>query len=237
MSRKVVIGIADCGKFFNYEKWILQDPGVEVIRLGHRQNNFDEIKKCDGILLTGGEDIHPRFYHRPEYLKYCDQEDMDEKRDELELRMMDYTQENKIPLLGICRGFQIANVFFGGTLIPDIPAFGKPDHSKVKGVDRYHDVSVLDHSLLRKISGAGQGEVNSAHHQGADRVGTGLKVSAVSGDGIVEGLERKDPEGKPFLLLVQWHPERMNDQKSAFTKNIRMAFLENVRTADKSLNR
>ncbi len=227
--KKIVVGITDCGKYPNYEKWILDEPDVEVIRLGHSQNNFDDIGKCDGILLTGGEDVHPSRYNRPEYLTYCNQEDMDEKRDELEWKVLDYTQQNQVPVLGICRGLQMGNVFFGGSLIPDLLSFGKPDHSKTKGIDRYHDVKLKANSLLARIAGAQQGEVNSAHHQTADRIGDGLVVNAISEDGIVEGLERQHPEGKSFFLLVQWHPERMKDQESVFTKNIKSAFIDQVR--------
>ncbi len=229
MKQKIVIGITDCGKYPNYEKWILTEPDVEVIRLGHGQNNFDEIEKCDGIVLTGGEDVNPNRYNRPEYLKYCDQEDMDEKRDEFEWNVLEYTQQNKVPLLAICRGLQIGNVFFGGSLIPDLPSFGGKDHAKIEGKDRYHDVKVIGNSLLSAITGSQSGEVNSAHHQSADRIGDGLMVNAVSEDGVVEGLERQFPEGKPFLLMVQWHPERMTNRESTFTRNVKSAFLDQVR--------
>jgi putative glutamine amidotransferase len=143
---------------------------------------------------------------------------------------LEYTQQNQLPVLGICRGLQITNVFFGGTLIPDIPSAGKPDHSKIKGVDRYHAVNIEASSLLKKIAGEGEGEVNSAHHQGADRVGEGLRVNAVSADGIVEGLERQRTDGKSFLLLVQWHPERMTNQESPLVKNIKLSFLKSITT-------
>jgi putative glutamine amidotransferase len=228
VNEKTIIGITDCSKYPNYEKWILNEPGVAVVKLGHALNNFEEIKKCNAIVLTGGEDIHPRFYNRPEYLKFCEQDNIDERRDEFEWKVLEYTQQNQLPVLGICRGLQITNVFFGGTLIPDIPSAGKPDHSKIKGVDRYHAVNIEASSLLKKIAGAGEGEVNSAHHQGADRVGEGLRVSAVSADGIVEGLEWQRTDGKSFLLLVQWHPERMTNQESPLVKNIKLSFLKSI---------
>jgi len=230
VNGKTIIGITDCSKYPNYEKWILNEPGVEVLKLSHVKNNFDEIRKCHAVLLTGGEDIHPRFYNRPEYLKLCEQDNMDGKRDEFEWKVLDYTQQNQLPVLGICRGLQLANVFFGGTLIPDIPSAGKPDHSKIKGVDRYHMVNLEPSSLLLKIAGEEKGEVNSAHHQGADRIGQGLRVNAVSADGIVEGLEREKTNGHSFLLLVQWHPERMTDQGSPLVKNIKDSFLKSIRT-------
>jgi putative glutamine amidotransferase len=229
VKEKIIVGVTDCSKYPNYEKWMLKEPGVEVIRLGYRQNNFDDIAKCDGIVLTGGEDVHPLFYKRPDYFNYCDQDNLDEKRDEFEWKVMEYTQHHQIPVLGICRGLQIANVYFGGTLIPDIPSFGKPDHSKIMGVDRYHPVTVEGPGLLRKIAGTTGGEVNSAHHQAADKIGKGLAVNAVSADGIVEGLERENAGGKSFLLLVQWHPERMSDPESALVKNIKNSFLESCR--------
>lgn len=226
MTRTVTIGITDCSKYLNYERW-MQIPGVSIVKLS-KNSGPEAIQSCDGIVLTGGEDVHPRFYHKPEYLKFCEQDNMDEQRDEFELQVLKFTQQHHLPVLGICRGLQVANVFFGGTLIPDIPSAGKPDHAKVKGIDRYHTVKVEANSILNKITGEQSGEVNSAHHQAVDRVGNGLVVNAVSGDGIIEGLERKKPEGNPFLLLVQWHPERMSNPDSVFTRNIRSAFVDQV---------
>ena len=79
------------------------------------------------------------------------------------------------------------------------------------------------------LVGNENGEVNSAHHQSADSIGTGLRISATSTDGIIEALEREQPDGKSFLMLVQWHPERMIDQQSPFTKKIKQAFLESIK--------
>jgi putative glutamine amidotransferase len=226
---KIIIGVTDCGKYNSYAKWIASDPEIEAVKLGYRENTSDRIKECHGIVLTGGEDVHPRFYKKIEYLRYCDKDDMDEKRDEFELEVIRYSQENALPVLGICRGLQIANVYFGGTLIPDIPTFGKFNHSKVSGYDLYHAVQVDPNSMLKKIVNINTGEVNSAHHQSAEVVAPDLVANAVTIDGVVEGIERLHPEGKPWLQLVQWHPERMNDLDNAFTKNIRRSFIDAVR--------
>lgn len=230
MRQKIVIGITDCSKYLNYSNWILgYSEAVEVIQLSHWANNFEEIRKCQGIVLTGGEDVHPRFYNKPELYKYCYETDVSEARDEFELEVLKYTEANNIPVLGICRGLQIANVFFGGTLIPDIPIWGKFNHSKLPDdSDRYHKISVDPSSWLYTIIHKQDGTVNSNHHQSADIIGDGLIVSALSPDGVVEALERKEPNGKSFLCLVQWHPERMNDPESNFVKNIRAAFVEAV---------
>jgi putative glutamine amidotransferase len=227
--KKIIIGVTDCSKYDNYAKWIAQEPDVEAVKLGYKQDTFGDIKRCHGILLSGGEDVHPKFYNRPEYLSYCYLDDVDEKRDEFELEVIRYTQEKKLPLFGICRGLQIANVFFGGSLIPDIPTFKNSNHSKIEGEDRYHEIKTEASSQLRKLTGLEQGEVNSAHHQSVDRLGDGLVASAFSPEGIVEGIERQSPDGKPLLLLVQWHPERMINQDSAFTKKIRQSFLDPIR--------
>lgn len=227
--KKIIIGVTDCSKYDNYAKWIAQEPDVEAIKLGYKQDTFADIKRCHGILLSGGEDVHPKFYNRPEYFSYCYLDDVDEKRDEFELKVIHYTQEKKLPLFGICRGLQIANVFFGGSLIPDIPTFKNSNHSKIEGEDRYHEIKTEGSSQLRKLTGLEKGEVNSAHHQSVDRLGDGLVASAFSPEGIVEGIERQYPDGKPLLLLVQWHPERMMNQDSAFTKKIRQSFLDPIR--------
>ncbi len=224
----MIIGVTDCSKYANYANWILaHGPEVKVKKLTWQPSNMEEIKDCDGVVLTGGEDVHPRFYNRPDLYEYCYKDDVSEARDEFELKILEYTETNAVPVLGICRGLQIANVFFGGTLIPDIPRWGKFNHSKLPDdTDRYHSIQVDPASWLHKITGKGADQVNSNHHQSADAIGNGLIVSALSPDGIAEALERKNPAGASFLCLVQWHPERMNDQDSNFVKNIREAFIE-----------
>ena len=225
--KKITIGITDCSKYENYHRWFAVAEGVEVVRLSHHQKNLDDVGKCDGVVLSGGEDVHPRLYGKEEFFELC--HEVDEARDEFEWSVLDYTEGNKIPLLGICRGLQIANVFFGGTLVPHLPVSGKFDHSRKPSEDRYHTVEVDPDSLLQQTVQDTRGEVNSAHHQAADRVGKGLVTNALSPDGVVEGLEREEKNDAAFLLLVQWHPERMINLESRFSKNIRQRFLEAVR--------
>jgi len=227
MTEKVIIGITDCSKFENYQRWI-EDAGAQVVKLSYHKNNFGDVAKCNGIILSGGEDLHPRFYNKPEYVVLC--HEIDEVRDEFEWRVLELTEENKLPLLGICRGLQVANAFFGGTLIPHIPAFGKFNHSRTEIADRYHEVRVSTDSQLKEIVGETSGEVNSAHHQSADRIGKGLIANALSADGVVEGMEREQTHDGPFLQLVQWHPERMRNLESVFSRNIKEKFLEACKT-------
>ena len=228
--KRIVAGIAAGRKYENYFNWIAQISDIEIIKLDHGSGNFDSLKKCEGVVLSGGEDVHPRFYNKPEYVEKYNLDDLDEARDEFELKILSYAQQNQMPVLGICRGLQIANVFYGGTLVPDIPSFGKPDHTKYgEGRDRYHSIHVIKKSLLETIAGVGNGDVNSAHHQCVDRLGNGLIADAFSDDGIIEGIERKEINGNPFMLLVQWHPERMADRQSVFSKNIRDSFVKSMR--------
>lgn len=227
--KKIVVGITGCGKFSNYERWMLGETNVEVVELSGRKDNAQDLARCDGLLLTGGEDVHPKFYHQPEKLSLLKQDDMDEQRDEFELGVIGQALENNLPLLGICRGLQIVNVFLGGTLIADIPTIGKPDHSKVEGKDRYHLAEVAENTILKRIVQASQGEVNSAHHQAAENPGNDLVINALSPDGIIEGLEWREPAGRPYFMLIQWHPERMRDLQSPFSKNIRASFTAAMR--------
>jgi len=225
---KLIIGVTDCSKYDNYANWISAGENVEALRLSYKENNLEAIKRCHGILLTGGEDVHPRFYQKQEYLPLCYSDDMDERRDEFELSVLEFSQKYRIPVLGICRGLQITNVFFGGTLIPDIPTFGKFNHSKRAGNDTYHSILVNVNSLLYQQTNNAVGEINSAHHQSTERVGTGLVANSFSPDGVIEGLERLNPADHSYLSLVQWHPERMRDQNNVFTKNIKASFIKTV---------
>lgn len=228
--KKIVIGISEGPKYYNYENWVNTEPEVETIKLSYHLNNIEEINKCDGVILAGGGDINPQLYHQPGFLAYIDPKDIDEKRDEFEWKIMQHIEENQKPLLGICRGLQFVNVYYGGVLLPDIPSFGKFNHAKFEeGKDREHKVDVDTNSLLYQITGEERGLINSSHHQSVDIPGFGLVASALSPDGIIEGMERKEKDGKPYLMLVQWHPERMADQESNFVKKIKQSFLDAVR--------
>jgi putative glutamine amidotransferase len=221
----VTIGITDCEKYPNYERWMLSEPDVEVIRLGHQFSNLNDVAKCDGILITGGDDVHPRFYGSKEIHYPNAPDEFVEDRDEFEIDTFKKAQENKLPVLGVCRGLQLINCTLGGTLKQDLGELNKI-HRRVTEVDKIHKVKVSDNTLLKEIANANQGEVNSSHHQSIDKLGKELKINSTAMDGTIEGIERS--EG-PFLLAIQWHPERMIDQNSPLSKNIKNAFLESAR--------
>jgi putative glutamine amidotransferase len=228
---KIIIGITDCSKWKNYHDWFASGK-VKVLKLSSKDNNVQDVDRCDGIVLSGGEDVHPKFYGKPSYWKKRKalKLEVNEARDRFELKVIERAIKKKKPLLGICRGLQIANVYFGGTLIPDLPLFKGEAvrHSRKEGYDQTHTILVLPDSDLNGMVKLQKGICNSAHHQAADRIGKGLRVSALSEDGTVECIERNSPKGKPFLLLVQWHPERIKDQSNSLSKNIKKEFLSHL---------
>lgn len=227
---KVIIGIAAGRKYDNYARWMQHSPDVELIKLSHEEGNLAKVSSCKGILLTGGEDVHPKHYGKPTFVDQFRLEDLDEARDEFELKVLATAHRKRIPLLGICRGMQITNVFLGGTLVPDVVAFGRSNHSKLQeGNDRNHEIWLREGTRLSDISKSVRGEVNSSHHQAIDLLGEGLSMSCVAPDGVIEGAEVKDPDDYPFLLLVQWHPERMQLQDSPYSAGLREAFVTAAR--------
>ncbi|MEH6304035.1 gamma-glutamyl-gamma-aminobutyrate hydrolase family protein [Olivibacter sp. CPCC 100613] len=227
----ITIGMTDGRMYDLYAEWIKgNEEQIEIIRIGYGFDNFSEVEKCQAMVFTGGEDVHPKYYDRLDYLPYCVPVDFDEQRDAFEWELLNDVTKRKLPILGVCRGLQLINVYFGGTLIPDIPAWGKFHHAKLPdGRLREHLIHVDRYSQLFDIVAYTEGLVNSLHHQSADKIAGDLVASAISSDGVVEALEWKDKQGKPFLCLVQWHPERMEDVASPFVKNIRESFLREVK--------
>jgi len=223
---KVVIGVTDGRLYEQYADWMAMDGHVELVRLGYRLNNSKDFEQCHGLFMTGGEDVHPRFYHKSEYVSQYGLTDFDEKRDEFELGLLARWRQSKIPLLGVCRGLQITNVFLGGTLIPDLPSFGMFNHAKKLGKPRLHSVQVDINSELYSLLQTDSGEVTSMHHQGIDQMAEGLVTNTITVDGAIEGAEWMDPVGKPSIILVQWHPEVMHNIQSPFAKNIREGFIK-----------
>jgi len=235
VSQKIKIGVTFSeARYENYPKWIIgDDADIELVELSWEKQNWDDIEDCDGIVLTGGVDTCPRFYEN-ERTDYPNKPDnWNEARDEFEMHVFETALNFDHPVLAICRGLQLVNVALGGDLVQDLEEAGKNDHRRHGELDGQHAVSVVEHSLLNHVSGVTAGNINSAHHQAVGRISDELMVSAVSPDGVVEAIEWKVKEGEPWLLAVQWHPERMLDKESnPLSKNIREKFLEAVRKGE-----
>jgi putative glutamine amidotransferase len=164
-------------------------------------------ERLDGLLLSGGGDIKPALFGEEDSNLLWQ---VDEQRDRAELALARWALAERLPLLAICRGIQMLNVAAGGTLVQDISTQvpGALSHSTVfRPLSQIaHTVEVAAGSRLAGLVGAGEVEVNSAHHQAVKSVGAGLVVTARAPDGIVEGLEAP---AHPFCVGVQWHPEVM----------------------------
>ena len=232
MSHSLKIGITDCGKYENYRRWIESEPGAEAVKLSFHAKNASEATSCDGILFSGGEDLHPGLYGKADFVKEFGLQEIIPERDQFEFELLKKAFDGKKPVLGICRGLQLINVFLGGSLVPDIPSLlHSKAHGKINGADQVHSIRVESDSLLHEILGREQGIVNSAHHQSAGQPAATLKISAFSDPAIVEAMEWNDRVDKSWLLMVQWHPERMPDLSSPFSAFVKNAFLEACKPA------
>ncbi len=161
----------------------------------------------DGLILIGGVDIHASRYGQE--MLPTEQVPMLE-RDDFEFALLERFLEREKPIFGICRGYQVLNVFFGGTLIQDIPSqLGPVHHLQTPGSQTIaHQVKLEENSLAQRIFGSTLVNVNSFHHQAVDQLGRDLRAVGWSEEGIVEVFEHVS---HPFLLAVQWHPERMRN--------------------------
>jgi putative glutamine amidotransferase len=166
---------------------------------------------CDGLLLTGGEDVYPDYYGKIDDTSRCGT--FNRYRDSLEFALIEVAINNKIPVFGVCRGEQILNISNGGSLYIDIPSdFDTTVTHRLPGFGRVkHSVDLVEGSNLIEICNKlNTGEVVSNHHQGIAKLGNGLTISAYSEDGLPEAIEWNNNTGHPYLMAVQWHPETMD---------------------------
>ena len=180
----------------------------------------EAVRRAAGVVLTGGDDVHPRFYTRrlPAALRSKVMHP-DPPRDLFEIALIRAALRQQKPILAICRGLQILNVALGGTLVVDIASqiTDALDHRRQDRKDQVvHDITITPGSLLGQTVGTRLG-VNSCHHQAAGRIAPGLCVTAASHDGVVEALEWEPARSgrSPFLLAVQFHPERLAARRQA----------------------
>lgn len=187
----------------NYIKAIKDFGGIPITL--YPGVSEDAYAGLNGLLLTGGPDIDPRYYGEETH----ETTDINPYRDKLELPLFKRAIKEDLPVFGICRGIQIMNVGIGSSLYQDIPS-QFPDRLThkitVNSNDAWHNIKIQPGSLLNEITGETISEVNSRHHQALKVIGEGFTVTAQSKDGIIEAIEDKS---KRFMLGVQYHPERM----------------------------
>ena len=186
-------------------------------------------ERLDGVLLAGGEDVHPNEYGE-EVEEYCGE--IDVTRDAAELRLARWALEDSKPVLAICRGAQVLNVAAGGSLLQDVeslhpdPISHRWDHEVL--ADRWHPVRIEAGSRLAQAFGATELMVNSAHHQALKSVPGTLHVTALASDQIVEAAEGN---AEAFVLAVQFHPERMLEREPR-AHGIFKSFVDACRSQD-----
>ena len=231
MDKKPIIGIsgsiliAEGGVFTGYQRAYVNHAYVEsVIKAGgipfiipfntDKEVTKEQIKYVDGLILSGGHDIFPQLFGE-EPKQHIGETFLD--RDNFDILLLKTAVDQKKPVLGICRGHQVINVTFGGTMYQDL-SYNKDiyiKHSQATKWDRpTHTVEIKENSFLSEIFGK-EGLVNSFHHQVVNKVADDFKVTALSKDGVVEGIE--NISDVKFILGVQWHPESMihTDKNSA----------------------
>lgn len=177
----------------NYEKALsrLHIPYKTTLSLG-------EIRSCDGLLLPGGGDITPAFFGQ----KNAGSRNIDTELDIIQLQALEQMYMNQKPILGICKGMQVINVFFGGTITQHMK---QHDAHEYKDHDQYHETMILSDSFLYSLYGDSL-TVNSAHHQCIAKIGRSLEIAQYSiPDQIPEALYHVEAP----VYGVQWHPERL----------------------------
>ena len=199
----------------NYINWI-ESRDIIIIDAYNISNIDSILNLADGIILTGGEDISPLMYNDTNNIKLCGEFDF--RRDTLEKKLFDYAFNNKLPLIGVCRGMQMMNVASGGTLFGDLPTeIGDSIMHRNNG-EVMHNIMVTNNnidniSMIFPVNGKVLPKkqffkVNSWHHQGLKEIAENIIVIAESYDGLPEAVVI-NKKVHPFMIGVQFHPERL----------------------------
>jgi putative glutamine amidotransferase len=188
---------------------------------------------CDGLLLTGGEDIHPSWYGSdPSPLLSAPSRE----RDLFELALFAVARQRELPILGVCRGIQLINVALGGTLFQDLSSErpGTVDHSPPGARDiRSHPVRIQPGSRAAAALDSTSVTVNSVHHQAIKDLAPGLVASGWTNDGLIEVAE-SGPDAS-WILAVQWHPEEMHADRLAPDQGLFSALVNEASLARRGL--
>lgn len=169
----------------------------------------DLLDRLDGVLFSGGDDLDPTLYGET---RHPNAEPIDPDRQQFELALMAEVERRRIPALGVCLGSQLMNVYRGGSLnqfLPDHPRDAALEHRELGDRSRRHAVRIEPGSMLHEAIGKDEILANTRHKQSIARLGRGLRITATSPDGIIEGIE--DPS-LPLFLAVQWHPENLSEE-------------------------
>lgn len=188
----------------------------------------------DGLVLTGGEDMDPAWYHAEPHPKA---NPPSRERDLFELALFAAARQREVPILGICRGIQVVNVALGGTLWQDLPSErpGEVDHyPEAARSERTHMVRLQPGSLTASALGATEIRVNSFHHQAIRELAPDLVATGWAEDGLIEAVE--SAPGQPWLLAVQWHPEEMHAEVRTPDRGLFRALVERTGSAVASVD-
>lgn len=209
----------------NYTHAIIENGGIPII-LNSLVGNEDAsaiVERLDGILFIGGQDVDPRCYNEDCKITYCEsivgsgtpynrplRDKPNYERDCFEISLYNAAKKLKMPVLGICRGYQLINVAEGGSLHQEIPIEGVLHTILPNETIPTHELLIHENSHAHEIFGSTCFLTCSIHHQGIKHIGDGLIATGFAKDGLVEVVESRDPEH--FVIGVQGHPERICKQ-------------------------
>ncbi|GIW75564.1 MAG: gamma-glutamyl-gamma-aminobutyrate hydrolase [Phycisphaerae bacterium] len=196
---------------FTYAQAVRQAGGLPWMIPFHHSNEDvgDYLDHLDGLILSGGDDLDPSVWGEP---YHPNAKPIDPARQSWDMQLLSQAEQKRMPVFGICLGMQMINVYRGGSLIQFLPDRETPckiEHRLMGDWSRRHSVQVFSNTQLREILGEPEVSVNTSHKQAVRELGRGLIQTALSPDGLIEGIE--DPTF-PCFFGVQWHPERQYDE-------------------------